>query len=254
MSEAGTRYDPEAVVQEVAGHLADVFDSVPGGVYVYLDPRHKACNERLAEMLGTTVEEWRSLESFRDTFVDVADRQSYCDTYERVVHGLDWPATYRFRAVRQDGTSFDAEATIVPLTYAGHKLAYHFVRPIRQPVAAVPEPVETVRRFQDAWNRHDVDGVMTLMTEDCVFESTFPPPDGERVEGHQATRAFWQRFFEESPDATIEIEELFGCADRVTMRWRYRWGKEGKSGHVRGVDVYRVRQGKIAEKLSYVKG
>jgi steroid delta-isomerase-like uncharacterized protein len=115
--------------------------------------------------------------------------------------------------------------------------------------------LDTVRRFQDAWNAHDLDGVMALMTEDCVFESTWPPPDGERVAGHEAMRAFWARFFEQSPAARIEVEELFGCDDRATMRWRYRWtGAGGQEGHVRGVDVYRVREGRIAEKLSYVKG
>jgi ketosteroid isomerase-like protein len=245
----------EAVLEEVSGHLAEVFDRVPGGVYLYLDPTHKVCNERLAEMLGTTVEEWRRLENFRDTFVEVADRQSYCDTYERVVHGLDWPDTYRFRAVRKDGTAFDAEATIVPLTFAGHRLAYHFVRPAPVTARQALDPVETVRRFQDAWNRHDVEQVMALMTEDCVFESTWPPPDGERVEGWLEMRAFWTRFFDESPQATIEIEDLFACGDRATMRWRYRWGTDaGQQDHVRGVDVYRVRHDKVAEKLSYVKG
>ena len=30
--------------------------------------------------------------------------------------------------------------------------------------------------------------------------------------------------------------------------------RDGTPGHVRGVDVFRVRDGKVAEKLSYVKG
>ena len=34
----------------------------------------------------------------------------------------------------------------------------------------------------------------------------------------------------------------------------YRWMRDGQEGHVRGVDVFRVRDGKVAEKLSYVKG
>ena len=38
--------------------------------------------------------------------------------------------------------------------------------------------------------------------------------------------------------------------DRVVQRWRYSWA----DGHVRGVDVFRIRDGKVAEKLSYVKG
>lgn len=253
-TEARAEDEDEAVIQQLAQHLAQVFESVPGGVYLYLDPRHKMCNGRLAEMLGTTTEEWRASENFRDTFVEVHDRQSYCDTYERVVHRIDWPDSYRFRALRKDGTGFDAEATIVPLTFAGRKLAYHFVRPVHDNESGA-RPLEIVPRFQSAWNGHDVDHLMTLMTDDCVFESTTPPPDGHRIEGQQAMRAFWQDFFAQSPGAVIDIEELVGCGDRVTMRWSYRWGGgSGEQGHVRGVDVYRVRLGKIAEKLSYVKG
>jgi hypothetical protein len=39
------------------------------------------------------------------------------------------------------------------------------------------------------------------------------------------------------------------------MRWVYTWvDARGVEGHIRGVDLYRVRGGLIAEKLSYVKG
>mgnify|MGYP003930967615 CR=1 FL=1 len=41
----------------------------------------------------------------------------------------------------------------------------------------------TVTRFNEAFNRHDVDAVMALMTDDCLFDSTRPPPDGERLMG-----------------------------------------------------------------------
>lgn len=53
----------------------------------------------------------------------------------------------------------------------------------------------------------------------------------------------------------IEPEELFVAGDRGVLRWIYRWrNADGSPGHVRGVDIYRVRDGKVAEKLSYVKG
>ena len=113
----------------------------------------------------------------------------------------------------------------------------------------------TVRRFHDAFNRHDLDAVMAAMTEDCVFENTDPPPDGVRYEGQAAVRSCFEAFFRSSPHASFEIEELIGCADRCVLRWRYRWvAADGTPGHVRGVDVFRVRDGKVAEKLSYVKG
>ena len=112
-----------------------------------------------------------------------------------------------------------------------------------------------VARFNDAFARHDVDGVMAAMTEDCLFESTNPPPDGERLQGQAAVRAFWVRFFAASANAAFETEDIFASGDRALVRWLYRWvDQDGKPGHVRGVDVFRVRDGKVAEKLAYVKG
>jgi ketosteroid isomerase-like protein len=106
-----------------------------------------------------------------------------------------------------------------------------------------------VARFAAAFDRGDVDGVMSAMTEDCVFEST-APPDGVRYEGQTAVRAAWVELFALSSGARFETEELFVCGDRVVTRWRYEWS----DGHVRGVDVFRLRDGLVAEKLSYVKG
>ncbi len=113
---------------------------------------------------------------------------------------------------------------------------------------------EAVQRFNDAFNRHDVDAVMEAMTEDCVFESTYPPPDGQRFEGQAAVRAVWEKFFAAYPDAHFACEEMLAVADRCVVRWVYHKTKDGKPWHLRGVDVFRVRDGKIAEKCSYVKG
>ncbi len=113
---------------------------------------------------------------------------------------------------------------------------------------------EAVERFNEAFNRHDVDAVMQAMTADCVFESTNPPPDGQRFEGQAAVRSVWERFFAANPGARFEVEEMYAVADRCVVRWIYRKTKEGKPWHLRGVDVFRVRDGKIAEKFSYVKG
>lgn len=115
--------------------------------------------------------------------------------------------------------------------------------------------IELVIRFNDALNAQDASAMMQLMTEDCVFENTYPPPDGARYEGQASVRVFWEDFFRSSQNARIEIEEIFASNERCTMRWIYRWiDMQGKPGHVRGVDIYRIVGGKIKEKLSYVKG
>jgi ketosteroid isomerase-like protein len=124
------------------------------------------------------------------------------------------------------------------------------------PDARAASTLETIQRFNEATNRQDVDGMMALMTQDVVFESTLPPPDGERREGQAAVRAAWEELFRSAPSAVFEAEEAFATGDRCVVRWRFRWAADlpGKPGHVRGVDVFRVRDGKVAEKLSYVKG
>jgi len=126
--------------------------------------------------------------------------------------------------------------------------------PIRMSKAETAARV--VLEFNDAFNRHDVAGMMKLMSDDCVFENTNPAPDGTVYSGKEAVTRFWQDFFRESPHAHIEIEEIFGLGNhRCVMRWRYEWvDAAGKKGHVRGVDVFKLKDELICEKLSYVKG
>jgi steroid delta-isomerase-like uncharacterized protein len=115
--------------------------------------------------------------------------------------------------------------------------------------------VRLVLEFNEAFNRHDVNGMLQLMSEDFVFENTAPAPDGMAYSGKEAVEQFWQDFFHQSPKAHIKIEEIFGLGKRCLMRWRYEWvDLDGNKGHVRGVDVFQVKDGLITEKLSYVKG
>jgi len=115
--------------------------------------------------------------------------------------------------------------------------------------------VGIIEKFNEALNQHDVAAVMALMTEDCLFDNTYPAPDGERFEGQEAVRSFWEEFFRSSPDSAFTSEEMITLGDRCVVRWRYDWtNTDGSRGHVRGVDVLKVRDGKVAEKLAYVKG
>jgi ketosteroid isomerase-like protein len=109
---------------------------------------------------------------------------------------------------------------------------------------------ETIERFHDALNRRDLDALDGLITDDCVFDATSPAPDGTRHVGRQAVLEACRAFFADSPAAHFEMEEMFGAGDRIIVRWLYTWA----DGHVRGVDVLRVRDGRVAETLAYVKG
>lgn len=109
--------------------------------------------------------------------------------------------------------------------------------------------------FNDAFNLHDVKRMMHLMSDDCVFENTTPAPDGTIYSGKHEVSQFWMDFFLNSPNAHIEIEDIFGLGMHCIMRWKYSWiDEDGHKGHVRGVDIFKVINGFISEKLSYVKG
>jgi ketosteroid isomerase-like protein len=107
--------------------------------------------------------------------------------------------------------------------------------------------------FLDAFNRRDVDAIMALMSEDCVFESSVPGPDGARYVGQETVRKVWEQLFASRPTATFDEEEVFVGGDRAVLRWTCRWTGAGREERSRGVDILRVRNGKVVEKLTYTK-
>lgn len=115
--------------------------------------------------------------------------------------------------------------------------------------AVAMDALSAVEAFGSAWTNHDLDKAIAMTSDDCVFDATGPAPDGTRCVGREAIRAIWAPIFADA-DSRFEAEETFQADDRVVQRWCYSFTE----GHVRGVDVFRVRDGKVAEKLSYVKG
>ncbi len=109
--------------------------------------------------------------------------------------------------------------------------------------------LQIVEAFGQAWADHDLDAAISMLSEDCVFDATGPAPDGTVHVGRDEIRGAWKAIFDD-PASRFETEELVDAGERVVQRWRYSWD----GGHVRGVDLFLVRDGQIAEKLSYVKG
>ena len=112
-----------------------------------------------------------------------------------------------------------------------------------------PDTAAVVAAFGAAWGAHDLDTALSMTTDDCVFESTGPSPDGVQHKGHDAIRAAWQAIFDDT-ESRFVVEDSFAAGDRVVERWTYSWN----GGHIRGVDLFRVRDGKVCEKFAYVKG
>ena len=112
-----------------------------------------------------------------------------------------------------------------------------------------------LQAFADAWNRHDVDALMSMMTTDCVFEASGGNAvDGERHEGQQAVRAAYAVVFEQYPDAHWGNARHFVTGDRGVSEWTFTGTlKDGKRVEVTGCDLFTFRNGKIAIKNSFRK-
>ena len=86
--------------------------------------------------------------------------------------------------------------------------------------AAAATPAAVVEEFNKAWNDHDLSAALALISEDCVFESTAPAPDGERAVGKAAIRAAWAPIFADatpgSPSRSSSPPVLDWCSAGAT--------------------------------------
>lgn len=88
------------------------------------------------------------------------------------------------------------------------------------------DPVlDLMDRFTAALNSHDLDAVAALVTDDIVFESTSPPPDGTRYEGRHAVHRIWGEMLTATPQARFPsrnssrtAQDAPSCAGATTGR------------------------------------
>ena len=115
--------------------------------------------------------------------------------------------------------------------------------------------IAAVERFNEAFNRHDVDAVMAAMTDDCVFEaSAGPEVAGQRCEGRHAVRAAYAAVFETFHDAQWANPRHLIVGNRGVSEWTFTGTRaDGTRMEVDGCDLFTFRGGKIAVKNSYRK-
>jgi steroid delta-isomerase-like uncharacterized protein len=115
--------------------------------------------------------------------------------------------------------------------------------------------LEFLEAFGAAWNRHDVDAIMTSMADDCVFDITAGPEVfGKRYEGRERVRHAVARVFSIWPDAHFGNARHFVSGDRGVSEWTFTGTRaDGTRMEVNGCDVFTFRNGKIVHKDSYFK-
>ena len=111
---------------------------------------------------------------------------------------------------------------------------------------------DLVLRFTDAFNREDLDGVMSFMSEDAIYDEF----NGRQHRGKTAIReAFVPQFRGDFGKIRFQGEDLFVDADsgKALIRWLCTLENEGRTGGWRGLDILHFENGLVKEKLTYAK-
>jgi ketosteroid isomerase-like protein len=74
-------------------------------------------------------------------------------------------------------------------------------------------PIETVLSFLEAINRHSVDKLADLMTDDHVFTDSL----GNSVSGRESMRLGWRGYYAFCPDYWVSHDAIFSDGNRVAV-------------------------------------
>ena len=115
--------------------------------------------------------------------------------------------------------------------------------------------VELLKAFLDAFNRHDLDAIMTYFADECVF---YMPrgasPRGDRYVGKDEVRAGLAKRFMGIPDVHYGEDQHWVCGDVGVSEWTLTGTSvSGQRLEVRGIDLLEFAGGKITRKDSFWK-
>ena len=123
------------------------------------------------------------------------------------------------------------------------------------PQANPPVSTSSLAAFSESWNRHDVDALMSFMSDDCLFMTAGGPDAcGARHAGTAAVRKAFAGAWATLPDAQWRNGQHFVQGDFGVSQWTFTGtAADGSRVETDGVDIFTFRDGKIAVKNAFRK-
>ncbi|WP_062227873.1 nuclear transport factor 2 family protein [Aureimonas frigidaquae] len=107
----------------------------------------------------------------------------------------------------------------------------------------------------DAFNRHDIDGVMRYFAPDAEFDAVGGAEvHGTRFSGRDAIAAAFVNVWTAMPDAHWAHRDHLVAGDRAVSEWTFSGtAADGSRVEAQGADLFRLRDGKIVHKQAFRK-
>ena len=155
-------------------------------------------------------------------------------------------------------TAMGTADVVVKAVMIGLAIAYPIVAHMAvstRSVAVTAASLAVLERMLDGFNRHDLEAIMSLFVDDCVFESPRgPEPWGRRFVGREEVRAGLGARFQGIPDVHYGKESHFVSNDRGVSEWTLTGTTvDGEHLEVRGCDLWTFRGNEIVRKDSFWK-
>ena len=115
---------------------------------------------------------------------------------------------------------------------------------------------QVLKQVLEAFNRHDLDSIMSHFADDCVFQSPRgPDPRGRRFLGKDEVRRGLAARFEGIPDVHYSDDDHFACGNRGVSEWTITGtAVDGEQIEVRGCDLWTFGEdGRLKRKDSFWK-
>ncbi|MCJ7634103.1 hypothetical protein MUP77_17165 [Candidatus Bathyarchaeota archaeon] len=117
----------EELVNGFYNQLRQIFESSEQAIYLYLDDKHKVCNEKFATLLGyASPKEWAKVENMLETNFDKSSQQAVVAAYRDVMDKLV-ATKIEVKTKTNSGRVVNISVIIVPVVYQAHLFALHFI-------------------------------------------------------------------------------------------------------------------------------
>ena len=118
------------LVKDLYNQMKPILDKSEQPMFIYLDDNHKACNNRLAAMLGfKSPQEWASVQGFLEAYVAEKSRETLSTAYWNSVNKM-MASTIQLTWMKKTGETIDSTMILVPIFFEGHMFSVHYVTSI----------------------------------------------------------------------------------------------------------------------------